>query len=61
MTRDAKTRQEEVIALDARWAVAEWRVPGQVVRPSVVGAPVWWHGAEDASQSFFQAMGIRPT
>lgn len=49
--------------LDALLNTAQWSTP--VTRPAVnestlLGAPTWWHGEEDASQSFFKAMGIDP-
>lgn len=51
-------------ALDSTLSVAEWRVPGATWRPSVAStrpanAPAWWHGDEDASQSFLSSMGVR--
>jgi hypothetical protein len=48
--------------LDRQLDVAAWCVPG--VRPRVVreplppDAPAWWHGDEDASQSFLAAAGV---
>jgi hypothetical protein len=46
---------------DANLKVREWTPPGgAVVRNSDIpeNAPMWWHGDEDASQSFFTAMGV---
>lgn len=49
--------------LDTALGVSGWPVPGQV-RPArktgPAGAPSWWHGEEEASQSFLRAMGVRP-
>jgi len=45
--------------LDRRLEVGTWRIPN--VRPRVrvdERAPHWWHGDEDASQSFMAAMGV---
>ena len=48
--------------LDRNLLVARWRVPGvrRAAQPVVVDptAPYWWTDDEDASQSFFQAMGV---
>lgn len=49
--------------VDGALQVTEWPVPGvpRLNDPNVPeGAPAWWHGDEDASQSFFKAMGINP-
>lgn len=48
-------RAELVDALD----VASWSSPlsAGVVR-TVTEGPAWWHGDEDASQSFLGAMGV---
>lgn len=39
-----------------------WAVPGQRRRPEPErepGTPPWWHGDEEASQSFLAAVGLR--
>lgn len=42
-----------------------WRALGVQARYQEVerepGAPDWWHGDEEASQSFFRSMDIDPT
>jgi len=39
--------------------VASWSSPISVkVVPTVKEGPWWWHGDEDASQSFLAAMGV---
>lgn len=40
--------------------VASWTSPLSelVVKPTVDEGPAWWHGDEDASQSFMAAMGV---
>lgn len=45
---------------DRLFDVDAWQVPGgaRVRRDRVEGAPSWWHGDEDASQSFLQSMGV---
>lgn len=54
---DARRRFDVQLGVDASWAV-----PGRRMRapqPREAGAPWWWRGAEDASQSFLHAMGVR--
>lgn len=57
--RPERPREE----LDDELDVASWRVPGRraVVPAAPVNpdAPSWWHGDEDASQTFLAAMGVR--
>lgn len=49
--------------LDESLQVAEWSVPGhlktfrQRMRERNPGAPSWWYGDEEASQSFMSSMG----
>jgi hypothetical protein len=49
--------------LDSTLDVAHWSVPGrgptarQRLRRENPGAPDWWYGDEDASQSFLTEMG----
>jgi hypothetical protein len=50
--------------LDQWLETALWPTPmtrrvlyAETVEP---GAPSWWHGDEEASQSFFKSMGIDP-
>ncbi len=40
--------------------VAEWQLPGGEYVPAQreEGAPSWWYGDEDASQSFLQSVGV---
>lgn len=51
--------------LDGPLRVDDWAAPGEYVKPPSEdipqGAPSWWRGDEDASQSFFKAMGIDPS
>lgn len=45
--------------LDDPLGVEEWQRPGQVQVGEVIpGAPSWWHGDEEASQSMLRQMGI---
>jgi hypothetical protein len=53
-------------ALAADLGVSGWWLPGQQpadhragVPPAQTGAPAWWKGDEEASQSFLTAMGVR--
>lgn len=49
--------------LDNALRVREWNTPTtrRTTEPVEPGAPSWWHGDEDASQSFLREMGIDPT
>lgn len=51
--------------LDAQLEVHLWLTPlmqrAAYDAPNEPGAPTWWHGDEEASQTFFNAMGIDPT
>jgi len=38
---------------------AVWSAPTRPVVPREPGAPDWWTGPEEASESFLQAMGVR--
>jgi hypothetical protein len=58
----AAADERERTGLDATLGVAGWPGPGQPARTASAvepGAPPWWHGDEDASQSFLAAMGVR--
>lgn len=49
--------------LDGPLEVDTWEIPGRRSRRELGisdDAPSWWRGDEDASQSFFKAMGIDP-
>jgi hypothetical protein len=54
-------REEDVRRnFDREWEVDMWRAPGQPApepKPVIEGAPSWWHGDEDASQSFLSSYG----
>jgi hypothetical protein len=49
--------------LAAEHGAAAWQVPGDQHRralpPPEPGAPPWWHGDEEASQSFLAAVGLK--
>jgi hypothetical protein len=54
--------ERERAELDGALGVAGWPGPAHRWRPSAPrepGAPSWWHGDEEASQSFLAAMGVR--
>jgi hypothetical protein len=49
---------------DGQLDVRAWATPGSETRepdPLEPGAPWWWSGAEDASQSFLKSMGVTLT
>jgi hypothetical protein len=51
-------------ALDEPLAVKSWPLPGQrpapvAAAPREPGAPPWWAGEEEASESFLKAMGVK--
>lgn len=53
-------RQEMI---DGPLSVDTWHSPGTATREELGvsdEAPAWWRGDEDASQSFFKAVGIDP-
>lgn len=61
MRHDQRNPDQPRQQYDRDLQVSAWRVPGGVVTraPGVPeNAPAWWHGDEDASQSFFTAMGV---
>lgn len=62
---DERTNPDPRGDLDRWLETGLWPTPG-VTRthydePVEDGAPAWWHGDEEASQTFFKAMGINPT
>lgn len=64
--------QPQADSLDEDLLVASWPLAGGYVRPRAATAaqdvedvpgltpPSWWRDDEEASQSFFGAMGVRP-
>lgn len=59
--RDGQSAEDARKAFDAQLGVSGWATPGRAMRepePREPGAPWWWHGSEDASQGFLQAMGV---
>lgn len=49
-------------ALDGALGVSGWALPGHqphASAPPEPGAPWWWQGAEEASQGFLSAMGVK--
>jgi hypothetical protein len=58
---DAETMRGD---LDSELGVAAWRITrgltGRPLPPPVDdGAPSWWHGDEEASQTFLRDQGVR--
>ncbi|KAF2774615.1 hypothetical protein [Streptomyces sp. OM5714] len=60
--RDGQTEEAARAKFDADLGVSAWASPGHTRRELEPtpddGAPWWWTGAEDASQSFLAAMGV---
>lgn len=59
--RDGQSTEDAQRVFDAQLGVPGWTVPGRTprpVEPRDAGAPWWWQGAEDASQSFLASMGV---
>jgi hypothetical protein len=65
IVRDGQTEEQARDRFDASLGVSAWARPGHDHRDMQPvedpGAPWWWTGAEDASQSFLQAMGVTLT
>ncbi|MDT0387810.1 hypothetical protein [Streptomyces dubilierae] len=62
IVREGQTEEQARARFDADLGVSAWALPGverraaeQEIEPD---APWWWHGAEDASQSFLASMGV---
>ncbi len=59
---DGQTGEQARARFDADLGVSAWALPGHDRREADPaqdpGAPYWWHGAEDASQSFLTSMGV---
>lgn len=62
--KEGQELEEARKQFDNQMGVGAWRMPGQTARPEIEealsepGAPAWWLGEEDASQSFLQSMGV---
>ncbi len=58
---DEKENRDPRGELDRNLEVGSWRVPGWdgLARELPDGAPAWWRGDEEASQSFLRAMGVQ--
>lgn len=54
-------RKNYRLEFDNTLGVRNWSIPGQEAKrvPVEPGAPAWWAGDEEASQSFLTAMGGR--
>jgi len=63
--REGQTEEQARTRFDADLGVSAWALPGRERRePEPVqdpGAPWWWQGAEEASQSFLTATGVTLT
>lgn len=62
IVRDGQTEEQARARFDADLGVSAWAAPGHARKPVQPkrddGAPWWWTGAEDASQSFLASMGV---
>ena len=62
IVHDGQTEDQARARFDADLGVSAWALPGRDRRDTAQqqdpGAPWWWHGAEDASQSFLTSMGV---
>jgi hypothetical protein len=62
IVHDGQTEEQARAKFDADLGVSAWALPGRQRREAQPvqdpGAPWWWQGAEDASQSFLSAMGV---
>jgi len=59
--RKGQTYEQARAAFDSDLGMSQWLVPGRQPKPPAPrdpGAPWWWHGDEDASDSFLAAMGV---
>lgn len=59
--REGQTAEDARKVFDAQLGVGGWGTPSSDMRPVEArdpSAPWWWHGDEDASQSFLTAMGV---
>jgi hypothetical protein len=58
---EGKTMDAAITDLDNQLGVSVWGLPGNIdhqVPEREEGAPDWWYGDEEASQSFLQAQGL---
>ncbi len=62
IVREGQTEEQARRKFDADLGVSAWALPGRdrrEIEPQPdTGAPWWWHGDEDASQSFLASMGV---
>jgi hypothetical protein len=65
IVREGQTEAQARARFDADLGVSAWALPGREHRDiepvQDPGAPWWWAGAEDASQSWITAMGVTLT
>jgi hypothetical protein len=62
IVHDGQTEEQARARFDADLGVSAWALPGRerrdVEHKPDDGAPWWWQGSEDASQSFLASMGV---
>lgn len=62
-TAEGESAEEARRSFDNDLGVTGWTTPGRSRTferaPEDEGAPLWWHGAEEASQSFLSSLGIQ--
>jgi hypothetical protein len=59
--REGQTAEAARRQFDGQLGVSAWATPSQPMsepEPRDVGAPWWWEGAEEASDSFLTSMGV---
>lgn len=65
IVHEGQTEAQARARFDADLGVSAWALPGRERRDiepvQDAGAPWWWTGAEDASQSFLASMGVTLT
>ncbi|MDJ1137928.1 hypothetical protein [Streptomyces iconiensis] len=64
IVREGQTEEAARREFDTALGVSAWRTPGHrvvvpvAVEPRDPAAPDWWHGDDDASNSFLASMGV---
>jgi len=59
--REGQTAEAARRQFDGQLGVSSWAAPGRPMtepEPRDAGAPWWWQGAEEASDSFLKSMGV---
>lgn len=59
--REGQTPEAARRVFDSQLGVTGWATPGRDARPAEPrepGAPWWWQGADEASDTFLKSMGV---